>query len=61
MSTTASGLVQKVWNYAHVLKDDGLAFMDYTEQITYLLFLKMASERQSNEATAIPLFTLGEP
>jgi len=34
--------------------------MDYTEQITYLLFLKMASERQSNEATAIPpLYTWG--
>jgi len=42
---SASALVQKVWNYAHVLKDDGLAFMDYTEQITYLLFLKMAYER----------------
>jgi type I restriction enzyme M protein len=54
MSTTASALVQKVWNYAHVLKDDGLAFMDYTEQITYLLFLKMASERHSDEAAKIP-------
>jgi len=54
MSTTASALVQKVWNYAHVLKDDGLAFMDYTEQITYLLFLKMASERQIDKATKIP-------
>jgi type I restriction enzyme M protein len=42
----ASALVQKVWNYAHVLKDDGLAFMDYTEQITFLLFLKMAHERE---------------
>ena len=46
MSQTASALVQKVWNYAHVLKDDGLAFMDYTEQITFLLFLKMAHERE---------------
>jgi type I restriction enzyme M protein len=54
MSTTASALVQKVWSYAHVLKDDGLAFMDYTEQITYLLFLKMASERQTDEASDIP-------
>ena len=43
---TASSLIQKVWNYAHVLKDDGLAFMDYTEQITFLLFLKMAHERE---------------
>jgi type I restriction enzyme M protein len=54
MTQTASILVQKVWNYAHVLKDDGLAFMDYTEQITYLLFLKMVSERRFDNATAIP-------
>lgn len=47
MSNTASALVQKVWNYAHVMRDDGLSFMDYTEQITFLLFLKMAHERES--------------
>src|SRR5438105_15693393 len=50
----ASALVQKVWNYAHVLKDDGLAFMDYTEQITYLLFLKMSWEQKQSEASDIP-------
>jgi type I restriction enzyme M protein len=54
MSTAASKLVQKVWNYAHVLKDDGLAFMDYTEQITYLLFLKMTWEQQQVGANMIP-------
>lgn len=47
-------IVQKVWNYAHVLKDDGLAFMDYTEQITYLLFLKMAWEQRETGASDIP-------
>lgn len=47
-------LVQRVWRYAHVLKDDGLAFMDYTEQITYLLFLKMAWEQRSNVTSEIP-------
>jgi type I restriction enzyme M protein len=52
--TPASAIVQKVWNYAHVLKDDGLAFMDYTEQITYLLFLKMAWERRSEGISNIP-------
>jgi len=56
MSQTGSALVQKVWNYAHVLKDDGLAFMDYTEQITYLLFLKMASELRLDETADIPSF-----
>jgi type I restriction enzyme M protein len=50
----SSAIVQKVWNYAHVLKDDGLAFMDYTEQITYLLFLKMAWEQRRPGATEIP-------
>ncbi|WP_395750122.1 N-6 DNA methylase [Prosthecobacter sp.] len=45
MSQTASALVQKVWNYAHVMRDDGLSFLDYTEQITYLLFLKIAWEQ----------------
>jgi len=50
----ASALVQKVWQYAHVLKDDGLAFMDYTEQITYLLFLKMAWEQNLVGSSQIP-------
>ena len=55
MSSTSSAIVQRVWNYAHVLKDDGLAFMDYTEQITFLLFLKMAHEGvQYGRATEIP-------
>jgi type I restriction enzyme M protein len=52
--TSASALVQRVWNYAHVLKDDGLAFMDYTEQITYLLFLKMSWEQRHVGASEIP-------
>lgn len=51
---SASTLIQRVWNYAHVLKDDGLAFMDYTEQITYLLFLKMSWEQRKTSATEIP-------
>jgi type I restriction enzyme M protein len=50
----SSTLVQRVWSYAHVLKDDGLAFMDYTEQITYLLFLKMAWEQRQAGAGEIP-------
>src|ERR1700722_11809227 len=54
MSQTGSALVQKVWDYAHILKDDGLAFMDYTEQITYLLFLKMAWEQRHIGAGEIP-------
>jgi len=46
LSTTNSGaLVQKLWNYCTVLRDDGLSYGDYVEQLTYLLFLKMADER----------------
>ena len=44
-SNISAIIARKIWDYAHVLKDDGLAFMDYTEQITYLIFLKMASEQ----------------
>ncbi len=54
MNQKSNALVQRVWNYAHVLKDDGLAFMDYTEQITYLLFLKMAWEQRKTMANDIP-------
>lgn len=38
-------LVQKLWNYCSVLRDDGLSYGDYVEQLTCLLFLKMAHER----------------
>ncbi len=38
-------LVDKLWSYANVLRDDGVGTIDYTEQLTYLLFLKMAHER----------------
>src|SRR5207248_7655404 len=41
----SNGLVQKVWNYCNVLRDDGLSYGDYVEQLTYLLFLKMADEQ----------------
>jgi type I restriction enzyme M protein len=54
MNQRTNALVQQVWGYAHVLKDDGLAFMDYTEQITYLLFLKMAWEQRTTGASQIP-------
>ena len=37
-------VVQKLWNYCTVLRDDGLSYGDYVEQLTYLLFLKMADE-----------------
>jgi type I restriction enzyme M protein len=42
---SSSALVQKVWNYCNVLRDDGISYGDYVEQLTYFLFLKMADEQ----------------
>ncbi|MBS1790875.1 MAG: SAM-dependent DNA methyltransferase [Acidobacteria bacterium] len=41
----AQSIVQKLWNYCNILRDDGLSYGDYVEQLTLLLFLKMADER----------------
>jgi type I restriction enzyme M protein len=41
---TTSSIVSKVWNYCNILRDDGVSYGDYLEQLTYLLFLKMADE-----------------
>jgi len=43
----ARRLVEKLWSYCHVLRDDGVSTIEYTEQLTYLLFLKMAHERET--------------
>ncbi|WP_431111320.1 N-6 DNA methylase [Variovorax paradoxus] len=52
-----STLVQKVWNFCHTLRDDGVSYGDYLEQLTYLLFLKFAHEYAQepyNRDTRIP-------
>jgi type I restriction enzyme M protein len=57
MDTHARQLVQKLWNFCNLLRDDGLSYGDYVEQLTYLLFLKMAHERTQppfNHASRIP-------
>ena len=43
MNNTAS-ILSKVWSFCHTLRDDGVSYGDYLEQLTYLLFLKMADE-----------------
>jgi len=48
---------QRVWNYCNVLRDDGVSYGDYVEQLTYLLFLKMADEKTKppfNKPSQIP-------
>lgn len=50
-------IVSKLWNYCNVLRDDGMSYGDYVEQLTYLLFLKMADERTKppfNKDSIIP-------
>ena len=41
---TTAPIVSKVWSFCTVLKDDGVSYGDYLEQLTYLIFLKMADE-----------------
>src|SRR5688500_12931191 len=40
-----SDIVQKLWGFCHTLRHDGIDYGDYIEQITFLLFLKLADER----------------
>src|SRR2546428_2697647 len=54
---TSSAIVQKLWNYCNVLRDDGMSYGDYVEHLTYLLFLKMADERTKpphNQPSSVP-------
>ena len=57
MTNDSQRIVAKAWNFAHVLRDAGLSYMAYTEQITFLLFLKMADELTKpphNRASLVP-------
>lgn len=53
----SSTLVQKIWNFCHTLRDDGMGYGDYLEQLTSLLFLKLAyeySQPPHNRELSIP-------
>src|SRR3989344_9154169 len=55
--TESNQLVSKLWNYCNILRDDGLSYGDYVEQLTFLLFLKMDDERSKppfNKKSDIP-------
>src|SRR5437764_3518605 len=55
--STHTAFVQKLWNYCNILRDDGLSYGDYVEQLTFLLFLKMADEQSRppfNKSSAVP-------
>ncbi|WP_341531829.1 N-6 DNA methylase (plasmid) [Nostoc sp. UHCC 0302] len=51
MSATTD-IVQKLWNLCHILRDDGITYLAYVTELTYLLFLKMAQE--TGTETQIP-------
>ncbi len=55
-SVSSSDVVQKVWNYCDVLRDDEMTYGD-VEQLTYLLFFKMADQQSKlllNKLPTIP-------
>jgi type I restriction enzyme M protein len=54
---TTAAIVSKVWSFCTTLRDDGVSYGDYLEQLTYLIFLKMADEYSRppyNRKVAIP-------
>ncbi len=51
--TTSTSIGQKLWNYCNVLRDAGLSYGDYLEQLTYLIFLKMMHERSQPPYTLL--------
>jgi len=51
-----SDIVQKLWGFCHTLRHDGIGYTEYVEQLTYLLFIKMADEKN----LVMPTFTYGE-
>ena len=50
----ARRLVDKLWSYCNLLRDDGVSTIEYTEQLTYLLFLKMDHERSTRSVMRSP-------
>jgi len=57
MTNEAPAIVAKLWNYCNVLRDDGVSYGDYVQQLTNLLFLKMADEQTKppfNKESIIP-------
>ncbi len=55
---SAPYLVQKLWNYCNILRDDGLSYGDYVEQLTFLLVPENGGRAESkppfNKPSPIP-------
>lgn len=55
--STGANIISKIWNFCHTMRADGIGYGDYLEQLTYLLFLKMADKYTKppyNRAMPIP-------
>ena len=52
MSNVTQDIVAKLWGLCNVLKDDGVTYHQYVNELTYLLFLKMADERPNLQVVA---------
>jgi hypothetical protein len=57
---SSAPIVSKVWSFCTVLKDDGVSYGDYLEQLTYLIFLKIRG-RRTTARLAYPPLTTGKP
>lgn len=58
MTEQSNAIVSKVWGMCNPLRDDGVSYGDYLEQLTYLIFLKMSDEFSKppyNRDTGIPV------
>ena len=47
---TTQEIVAKLWNLCNVLRDDGITYHQYVTELTYILFLKMAKETDTEAA-----------
>lgn len=57
IANESATIVQRIWNYCNVLRDDSVSYGNYVEQLTYLVFLKMADEQTKplyNKKSIIP-------
>lgn len=57
MADQNSSIISKVWGMRNPLRDDGVSYQDYLEQLTYMIFLKMSVEYSHppyNRETGIP-------
>lgn len=49
MALTTQEIVNKLWNLCNVLRDDGITYHQYLNELTFILFLKMAEETDYND------------